>query len=181
MAAKANSAVMDSDEFDDDFDIGIDTEVIAPKVDLRKKAKQRRLKAGEVDPVVAAESALKELTASFDVWMTDETQTLLSAWKSCEASGFGDEERNTLFRSTHDIKGQAATLGFPAAGQVAASLCALLDGVPPELLSRELVRQHVLAIRAIAQESRQNEPNALAERLAERLAQVTEEFIDSVH
>ena len=181
MAAKAKSAVMDSDEFDDDFEFGVDAEVIAPKVDLRKKAKPRRLKAGEVDPIVAAESALKELTASFDVWMLDETQTLLSAWKSCEASGFGDEERNTLFRSAHDIKGQAATLGFPAAGQVASSLCALIEGVRPEQLPRELVRQHVLAIRAIAQESRQNEPNALAALLAERLALVTEEFLDSLH
>ncbi|MDR3495061.1 MAG: Hpt domain-containing protein [Ancalomicrobiaceae bacterium] len=180
MVAKANTAVMDSDDLDD-FEVGADAEVIAPKVDLRKKAKQRRPKPGDIDPIVAAESALKELTASFDVWMTDETETLMCAWKACEAAGFGEEQRETLYRSAHDIKGQAATLGFPAAGLVAASLCNLLDAVRTDQLPRELVRQHALAVRAIAQESKQNEPNPLAELLAERLAQVTKDYLASLN
>ena len=51
MATKANAAVSDTSDFEDDFDFGEEAEIIAPKVDLRRKAKERRPKAGDLDPV----------------------------------------------------------------------------------------------------------------------------------
>ena len=178
MAAKA--AVAHGDEMEDD-DFGPDAEIIAPKVDLRRKAKERRSKAGDIDPVAAAEAAMTQMSQKFAGWMQTETETLSSAWQTCVDAEFADEPRNALFRRAHDIKGQAATLGFPAAGQVAASLCRLLDLVKPaERIPRELVRQHTLAVRAIAQESKQNEPNAVADKLAQRLSSVTDDYIASL-
>ena len=72
-------------------------------------------------------------------------------------------------------------MGFPAAGQVAASLCYLLDGLKQTTrVPRELVQQHALAIRAIAHESQQNVPNEMADRLAARLTSVTDDYIGSL-
>jgi chemotaxis protein histidine kinase CheA len=180
MAAKA-AAVAPNDEMEDDFDFGPDAEFIAPKVDLRRKAKERRSKAGDIDPVAAAEAAMNEMSQKFADWMESETIALVEAWQECESADFDEDERKVLFRRAHDIKGQAMTLGFPAAGVVAASLCHLLDSVKPAArIPRELVRQHVLAARAIAHESEQNEPNALANKLAERLTSVTNEYVASL-
>ncbi len=180
MAAKANIAAQDDDPASE-FDIGPDAEVIVPKVNLRRKAKERRSRPGDIDPVAAAEAAMEEMKTSFSVWMQNETEKLLSVWKSCDSADFSEEGRLNLYRSSHDIKGQAATLGFPPAGQVAASLCHLLDAVKPTAkIPRELVRQHALAIRAIAHESTQDQPNAIAEKLAQRLKTVTDEYIASL-
>ena len=181
MAAKAQAAKTEVDDFEDDLDIGADAEVIAPKVDLRRKVKERRSRPGDVDPVAVAEAAMAEMAQQFGNWMDSETETLVSAWETCEAADFADDECREFFCRAHDIKGQAATLGFPAAGLVAASLCRLLDVVKPtSRIPRELVRQHALAVRAIAHESHQNEPNVLADMLAERLTTVTNDFISSL-
>jgi HPt (histidine-containing phosphotransfer) domain-containing protein len=179
MAAKAQAAQLD--DLEDDFDIGDDAEIISPKVDLRRKAKERRSKPGDFDPVAAAEAAMSEMSQTFSGWMDTETETLIAAWTACVDADFADGERKELFARAHDIKGQAATLGFPAAGQVAASLCRLLDLVAPAAkIPRELVRQHAFAVRAIAHESTQNVANPLADKLASRLTTVTDDYIASL-
>ncbi len=181
MAAKAAASAAQSDELVDEFDIGDDAEIISPKVDLRRKAKERRSRPGDVDPVAAAEAAMAEMSQTFAGWMDTEIDTLTAAWQACVDSNFDEAKRKDLYRRAHDIKGQAATLGFPAAGQVAASLCRLLDSVKPaSRIPAELVGQHAQAVRAIANETIQNEPNAIADKLAQRLTTVTEDFIGSL-
>lgn len=179
MAAKAQAAQID--DLEDDFDFGDDAEIIAPQVDLRRKAKERRSRPGDFDPIAAAEAAMVEMEKSFSGWMETESENLITAWTACVDADFADIERKSLFTCTHNIKGQAATLGFPAAGKVAASFCRLLDLVKPAArIPRELVRQHALAIRAIVQESSQNVANPLADKLASRLTTVTDDYIESL-
>ncbi len=179
MAAKAATAELE--DLEEDFEIGDDAEIIAPKVDLRRKAKERRSKPGDIDPVAAAEAAMSEMSDKFSDWMVGETDGLLAAWQSCVDADFAEDERSAFFARAHDIKGQAATLGFPAAGKVAASLCRLLDLVKPTArIPLELVRQHTLAVRAIALESVQSTPNPTADKLAERLTSVTNDYIASL-
>lgn len=181
MAAKARAAVSDTGDFEDDFDFGEGAEIIALKVDLRRKAKERRPKAGDPDPVAMAEAAMQEMSGKFSGWMHSEAETLVSALEAAEMVDFADECRATLFARSHDIKGQATTLGFPAAGRVAASLCNLLDTVKnANRLPQELIRQHVLAIKAIARESQQNEANPVADKLADRLTEVTDDYLAAI-
>lgn len=180
MAAKASAAATDMD-VEDEFEFGEDAEIIAPKVDLRRKAKERRPKAGDPDPVAMAEAAMNAMSDKFSSWMQDESDALFAAWEACEDAGFEPDLRAGLFARSHDIKGQAMTLGFAAAGRVAGSLCNLLDTVADATrLPQELVRQHVLAIRAISRESVQNEANPVAEKLADRLGEVTMDYIAAI-
>lgn len=181
--AQAQRAETRPPEDDEDF-LGIvegEYEIIPAKEDLKKKAQTRRRRAKDADPVAAAEAALERMSKNFQPWMHSETETLLDAWKSAEAAGFAGETREVFYRAAHDIKGQAATLGFPIAGGVAKSLCHLLDCVEDDArLPRELVAQHVQAIRAIVAEDARAEDNALACELQARLAEVTGDYIDSL-
>lgn len=167
-------------EPEDDFDIDTSGgEMIAPTVDLRSKVKERKLQRGEKDPVAAAEAALKRMETTFVVWIKDEIENLLMAWRNAEAGGFEDGPRENLFRATHDLKGQAATLGYPAAGRVAGSLCLLLEHAGPAVrIPRELVGQHVQGIRAIVAEDARENP--IADRLADRLEEVTKDYLERI-
>jgi hypothetical protein len=181
MAAKGSAAVNETGDFEDDFDFGEDAEIIAPKVDLRRKAKERRSKPGDPDPIALAEAAMRDMSDKFSGWMQTEANALVDAWQAADEADLTDTSRADLFARSHDIKGQAMTLGFPAAGRVAASLCRLLDTITePARLPRELIRQHVLAIKAIARESQQDQANPVADKLAGRLTEVTDDFLASI-
>ncbi|MDJ0932730.1 Hpt domain-containing protein [Breoghania sp.] len=124
-----------------------DFEIITPPVNLRSKVRQLGAReAANFDPVAAAEAALAKLSTIFNSWMDLETEDLLKSWVDIHANGLNEERRDTLFRHFHDIKGQAATLGFPLAGRVADSLCHLLDTVTDvKLVPEQLIEQHVQA------------------------------------
>ena len=161
--------------------IGSDAEFMDPPSDLRKKVRQRASKAGDKDPVQEAEAALARMATSFDVWMTEETQRLAELWTAADLTDFEIETREAFYRAAHDIKGQAATMGFPVAGRIAASLCRLLDGVAAaDRLPRELVRQHVQSVRAIIVENAREDSSPTARLLAERLDEVTDDFLERV-
>jgi hypothetical protein len=75
------------------------------------------------DPVARAEKALAGLSGEFRNWMTIETDRLAAAHAAILRDGFTNANREELFRAAHDIKGDAATFGFPSASAAAESLC----------------------------------------------------------
>lgn len=166
-----------AEDFGDELELEGATETIPAKVDLRAKAKPKRGKA-DFDPVAAAEQAMRQLGPRFDDWMETKVGVLLDAWRTVEAGDFDEVGRDLVFRAAHDLKGESATFGYPAAGEVAASLCLLLDGVPSAaFVPPVLVSQHVQAIRAIVAESKREAEGDVARRLADRLRDVTEEYV----
>jgi Hpt domain len=68
------------------------------------------------DPVARAEKALADLSSEFKNWMTVEADRLSNAHDVILKDGFTDQTRNELFRAAHDIKGDAATFGYPSGG-----------------------------------------------------------------
>ena len=154
-----------------------DYEIIKPKVDLRKKIKVLPSSSG-FDPVAKAEEAMQRLSLNFGNWMRDEVAKLQYAWEQAEKSGLSDESVDKLFRSCHDIKGQAHTMGFPLAGLIAGSMCELIERMPdPDTLPVVLLRKHVQAISAVVKEDAREEDNVIGKALAEELSVITEEFI----
>ena len=130
------------------------------------------------DPVARAEAALAELADDFSVWMDQECLRLDAARNAIKASGITPGNRDVLFRAAHDIKGQAATFGFPMVAPVADSLCRLIEHMPDATrLPMPLVDQHVDAIRAITHKNTRGDSNSNAARLAEKLRHVTDEFL----
>jgi chemotaxis protein histidine kinase CheA len=158
-----------------------DHEVIVPPNKL-KKAVAKAVPAGDDDPaddpVARAEAALAEIAAEFSSWMETECERLDAARHGIKKSGLRPTTCDELFRAAHDIKGEAATFGFPDAGRVADSLCRLIEHSPD--LSRvplSLVDQHVDAVRAIIREAQMTDAETIAARLVARLRQVTDDFL----
>jgi len=156
-----------------------DHEVIVPPNKLKKAVE--KVKPGTriaFDPVARAEAALAELADDFSVWMDQECARLDAARNAIKACGITPGNRDVLFRAAHDIKGQAATFGFPMVAPVADSLCRLIEHTPDTTrLPLPLVDQHVDAIRAITHKNTRGDSNANAARLAEKLRRVTDEFL----
>ncbi len=145
-----------------------DHEVIVPPNRLKKA--MRHASADDLDPLVAAERALERLSGEFENWMNDECQRLDEARQVVRAEGFSDKARQVLFRAAHDIKGHAATFGFPMAAEVADSLCRVIDQMTDlSQVPLSFVDQCVDAVRAIIREHRNFNAEKTAEELAKEL------------
>lgn len=134
------------------------------------------------DPVARAEKALAGLSDEFKSWMTIEADRLSAAHAAIVRDGFTTASRDELFRAAHDIKGDAATFGFPSAGAAAESLCRIiehapdLDQVPPELITH-----HINAIQAIVRERTKLDTATTASKLSKQLRGVADEFLVRVN
>ncbi|KIZ32995.1 MULTISPECIES: Hpt domain-containing protein [Rhodopseudomonas] len=134
------------------------------------------------DPVARAERALAKLSSEFGAWMADECARLAAAHAAIIADGVNDATRDELFRAAHDIKGDAATFGFPHAAIAAESLCRVIEHAPDlARVPEELIANHVKAIHAIVR-ARDSAGNAGIEReLNKRLRLVADEYLAAVN
>jgi HPt (histidine-containing phosphotransfer) domain-containing protein len=155
-----------------------DHEVITPENKLRRVVSNKPSMPGEPHPVERAEKALAELSAEFTIWMDVECERLDAERRSVAANGFTVTDKEALFHAAHDIKGEAATFGFPLLAPVADSLCRLIEYTPDAArIPIMLVDQHVDAVRAIHREYSRSDAKALASTLTKRLRAVTDEFL----
>jgi HPt (histidine-containing phosphotransfer) domain-containing protein len=130
------------------------------------------------DPVARAEAALAQLSSEFTDWMNDECEKLDLARRNVRQNGLTALPREALFRCAHDIKGQAATLGFPLVSEVAGCLCRLIEESPdPRNIPLDLIDQHVDAVRAIIREHDRPHAEAVATTLTHSLRQVCADFL----
>ncbi|MDO8876263.1 MAG: Hpt domain-containing protein [Pseudolabrys sp.] len=155
-----------------------DHEVIKPENKLRKAVSDTPFVPGEDDPVARAEMALAELAGEFGSMMDEECDRLDKERRTVLSSGFTKANTERLFHAAHDIKGQAATFGYPAVAAAADSLCRLIEYTPdPTRIPLRLVEQHVDAVRAIYREYSRSDAQDLASMLTQRLRDVTDEFL----
>ncbi|MBZ0217011.1 MAG: Hpt domain-containing protein [Fimbriimonadaceae bacterium] len=132
----------------------------------------------DYEAIERAEKALSALSSQFESWMSDELDALVAAKNQIHEKGKTEQTISTLFHSAHDIKGQAATLGFPLAGSVAASLCKLtMDPPALDRIPLNLIDQHVDSILAIVKEGVRDTENPTACKLTKRLTDVTNDFL----
>lgn len=131
-----------------------------------------------MDPVQKAEEALATLKGEFNGWMQAECDLLESARATVHQRGPEPTTLSMLFRASHDIKGDAATLGYPLAGRLAGSLCRLIDHAPDRSrIPLVLVDRSVEAIRAVVREQVRDAGGPTASEIAEQLAILMEKFL----
>jgi HPt (histidine-containing phosphotransfer) domain-containing protein len=130
------------------------------------------------DPVGRAEKALAGLSGEFKNWMTIEADRLSAAHAIVLRDGFNTENRVELFRASHDIKGDAATFGFPSAGAAAESLCRIIEHAPDlDKVPSDLIAHHINAIQAIVRERTKLDTVSVASALSRQLRGVADEFL----
>ena len=141
--------------------------VIEPPVDLGTRV--RVIGTGLIDDeaVSKAERDLDRLSAQFDAWMDQELSRLTAARDRARREGLAGEAGEALFTAAHDIRGEAATLGFPVAGGIAATLCDLIVVKSLARLPFRLVDTYVDAICAAVGHARGASAGALSPTTAD--------------
>jgi chemotaxis protein histidine kinase CheA len=134
------------------------------------------------DPVGRAEQALAGLSGEFKEWMAVEVNRLSAAYDAVRNNGFSVEARDELFRAAHDIKGDAATFGYPPAAAIAESLCRVVEHAPDlEKVPAELFSHHINAIQAIVHENTKLDSLSVSSELGRRLRRVADEYLAHVN
>jgi HPt (histidine-containing phosphotransfer) domain-containing protein len=130
------------------------------------------------DPVARAEKALAGLSGEFKNWMGIEADRLSAAHATILRNGFTKFAREELFRAAHDIKGDAATFGYPSAGAAAESLCRIIEHAPDlERVPSDLIAHHINAIQAIVRERTKLDTVSTASELSRKLRGVADEYL----
>jgi HPt (histidine-containing phosphotransfer) domain-containing protein len=130
------------------------------------------------DPVARAEKALAGLSGEFKNWMTIESDRLAAAHAAILKEGFTEATSEELFRAAHDIKGDAATFGYPSAGAAADSLCRIIEHAPDlEKVPSELIAHHINAIQAIVRDRTKLDTVSTATELSRQLRGVTNQYL----
>src|SRR6202021_4142913 len=115
-------------------------------------------------------------------WMEVETGRLATAHAAILKNGFTKATREELFRAAHDIKGDAATFGFPSAGAAAESLCRIIEHAPDlHKVPSDLIAHHINAIQAIVHERTKLDTASMASELSRKTAGVADEFLGPLH
>ena len=134
------------------------------------------------DPVARAEQALAGLSGEFNDWMRIECERLAAAHAAILKHGFSADTSGELFRAAHDIKGDAATFGFPTAAAAAESLCRIIEHAPDlERVPPELIAHHINAIQAIVRENATIDNTGMAAALSSKLRGVADEYLAAVN
>src|SRR5215813_6588201 len=134
------------------------------------------------DPVARAEQALAGLSGEFKNWMLIEADRLSAAHAAILKNGFSNEAAEELFRAAHDIKGDAATFGYPSAATTAESLCRVIEHAPDlEKVPAELILHHINAIQAIVRDHTRLDTLTVASELSRRLRRVADEYLVHVN
>jgi HPt (histidine-containing phosphotransfer) domain-containing protein len=139
----------------------------------------RRVAAEDLDdPVARAEKALAGLSGEFKNWMSIEADRLSAAHATILKNGFMDGTCEELFRAAHDIKGDAATFGYPSAGAAAESLCRIIEHAPDlDKVPSDLIAHHVNAIQAIVRERTKLDTVSTASELSRQLRGLADEYL----
>jgi HPt (histidine-containing phosphotransfer) domain-containing protein len=134
------------------------------------------------DPVARAEEALAGLSGEFKEWMVVEADRLTAAHAAILKGGFVNGAAEELFRAAHDIKGDAATFGYPSAAVAAESLCRIIEHAPElEKVPSELIKHHINAIQAIVHEHTKLDMVSTAQALSQKLRGVADEYLLAVN
>jgi len=168
---------MANDKRDIEVKAFADHHVITQPNPLRKVL--RRLKEKDLDdPIARAEKALAGLSGEFKNWMAIEADRLSAAHALVLKNGFTHENCEELFRAAHDIKGDAATFGYPSAGAAANSLCRIIEHAP-ELaeVPSNLIAHHINAIQAIVRERTKLDTVSMATELSRQLRGLADEYL----
>ncbi len=134
------------------------------------------------DPVARAEQALAGLSGEFKSWMLAETDRLAAAHAAILNNGFTHKGAEELFRAAHDIKGDAATFGYPSAAAAAESLCRIIEHAPDlNKVPADLIKHHIDAIQAIVRNHTRFDTVKVATELSRKLRGVADEYLVHVN
>jgi chemotaxis protein histidine kinase CheA len=125
-----------------------DYAVIVPVNTLAERAVRGGVPKDIERQIAAAEESLATLRQEFPAWMASELAGIEAVWQHYKSGA--EDGPKLLFRKVHDMRGQAATFGFPLAGRAADNLCKLMDAL--KKVPDDIIEAHIQTIRVIIRE-----------------------------
>lgn len=140
-------------------------------------------KRGGPSPEAAITRALgmaEDLIVNYQDWAIDDLQALWQEFQDAVAEkGEASDHIERMFNLTHEIRGQGGTFGYPLVSTVGDSLCKFLENKTAlQPLDLEIIRLHILAMRAVFRQKLKGDQKALQGELARLLALVRERNAD---
>jgi HPt (histidine-containing phosphotransfer) domain-containing protein len=131
-----------------------------------------------ITPPATTVPVFSPFASEFADWMIKECDRLDAARAGIRQNGFNKATTAELFHAAHDLKGDAATFGYPLTAPAARSLCMLLEHSPEhDRIPLLLIDQHVDAVRAIVREYDRPDIEQIATALTMRLTEVSQDFL----
>lgn len=129
--------------------------------------------------IARAEAAIKELSVEFDDWMKEEVQSLMAAYEDVRTHGLTQTHGNRLYLVSHDMRGQAQTLGYPLIGRYCASICKMFDAVTDAtIIPLHAIDSHIGAISVAINNMIKDQEDATANAVLSKLEKEVLEFYD---
>lgn len=157
-------------------ELGEESEVIIipPNDELKNKAIIDGSSANAYNRAIkAAEEAIEQLSSEFGSWINMELERLLETVALIRKEGWNEELKDQLFTITHDLKGQATTLGYPTITEICDTLCNLIENMHRiERLSLNVVEIFVTSIKTIIDQCERNQENHKATAISLGLRQM---------
>src|SRR5579871_4440612 len=150
-------------------------EVFMPPNMLKAKVGSGGLDSGAIK---RAEQAFEDLRQEFADWIVEDVNRLVQR-RDLYLALTNDATLSDLYRSSHDLRGQAATFDFPMVARVAASLCKLTDDTTYGLeLPITLINAHVDAIKVIVRDGIKDPSDQIASTLAVELERQVNAYLE---
>lgn len=148
--------------------------VIPAQTDLRKRVVSTGSGNSAFRKAIkAAEEAIEELSVEFDDWIQGDVEEIIKTCNLIKQDGWTENNKDRLFTLTHDLKGQATTLGYPVITDICNTLCHLLEKIPDTSnISPRVVETFAESINTILNQCDKNEDNEKAFAISSGLRQM---------
>lgn len=124
--------------------------------------------------VADADRAIERLSKDYGRHLAED-MAALESYMAAVRSDPTAENLKTLFRLVHNMRGQAATFGFPLITEVGRSLCLyLLETEHESEVNVSLIEQHVNALRVIYREKIEGHGDDLSREVVSALMKAVE-------
>ena len=124
--------------------------------------------------IADADRAIERLSKDYDKHLADDMAALGKDMAAVKADP-SPANLKSLFRLVHNMRGQAATFGFPLITEVGRSLCLyLLETEEDEEVNVDLIEQHVNALRVIYREKIEGQGDTVSRQVVAALMKAVE-------
>lgn len=148
--------------------------LIPPQAELRRRAVKKGSGTNAFRKAIeAAEEAIEELSVEFDDWINNDINEMMLVCDQIKEEGWTDKNTDKLFTLTHDLKGQATTLGYPVITEICNTLSHLLEKMPEtNRISLKVIETFAQSIRTIILQSDKDQQDQKAEAISVGLRQM---------
>lgn len=122
--------------------------------------------------LAAADQKIANVAAGFTEWTMTDIATANTELEKLEKGEGDGTSLQTIFRISHDIKGQGGTFGFNLATQIAGPLCDFIrsGSAVPSKDQLAIIKAHLGALQMVIKQNIKGDGDEATQKLVEKLA-----------